>query len=465
MYIIIIIGGYCYYLISPIRSRTPQRFRLACRPGRRTRSLTSLRSVLEKKWPIMYVPKFKFLLLFFYYYCIIIIIHHHSLTTPLSSLLYFGHHCFFLRPTGHSWRRLWSKTQTERTPPQRMISSDLSYPVVVAWATWTLFSIGVLVLAFRRRDRQPLKARSPTLTFVSAVGGYILLTWCTFVYGNVFNALNIHDEALCSVSVWALYIGQPMLLFPYLLRCYRLYFVFNYNIEQNENVRRNQFISNNSPRRNAGGRSGRSSPVNGHFPSDTVRSSAAPGTRRGNSLSPSRNPSRRRAKDGNSNNMDDLAEIFYNDPSLSNSSEKDFFHKYSHRMSESWLLQRFLMLLSVFVIYGIVNQLMILQLPDSDYVRFNVCTHVHLGFVLEWELIEFVEQVIFVMALYKLWDVIDAFNISVSNALPSKQSLGAQIGGTSPFYLPLTRQRIHTNRLNFFLYFAFGWRGTPYGLG
>ena len=158
----------------------------------------------------------------------------------------------------------------------------------------------------------------------------------------MFNALSIHDEALCSVSVWALYIGQPMLLFPYLLRCYRLYFVFNYNIEQNENVRRNQFISNNSPRRNAGGRSGRSSPVNGHLPSGTVRSSAPLGPRRGNSLSPSRNPSRRRAKDG-SNNMDDLAEIFYNDRSLSNSSEKDFFHKYSHRMSESWLLQRFLM--------------------------------------------------------------------------------------------------------------------------
>ena len=57
---------------------------------------------------------------------------------------------------------------------------------------------------------------------------------------------------------------------------------------------------------------------------------------------------------------------------------------------------------------------MILQMLDSDYVRFNVCTHAP-RVVLEWELIEFVEQVIFVMALYKLWDVIDAFNISVSN--------------------------------------------------
>eukprot|EP00944_MAST-04C_sp_MAST-4C-sp1_P001946 g1946.t1 len=207
-----------------------------------------------------------------------------------------------------------------------------------------------------------------------------------------------------------------MLLFPYLLRCYRLYFVFNYNIEQNENVRRSRFFSSNSPRRNAGGRSGRSSPVNSQFPSGTVRSSANPGPGRGGSLSPSRSPSKRRAK-GRDGNMDDLAEIFYNDRSLSNSSQKDFFHKFSHRMSDSWLLQRFLILQSVFIIYGIVNQAMILQMPDSDYVRFNVCTHVHLGFVLEWELIEFVEQVIFVMALYKLWDVIDAFNISVSNSV------------------------------------------------
>ena len=126
-------------------------------------------------------------------------------------------------------------------------------------------------------------------------------------------------------------------------------------------------------------------------------------------------------------------------------------------MSDSWLLQRFLILQSVFIIYGIVNQAMILQMPDSDYVRFNVCTHVHLGFVLEWELIEFVEQVIFVMALYKLWDVIDAFNISVSNSLSSRRH---------PYFFnfPLTRPYVHTNRLNFFLYFAFGWRGTLYGL-
>ena len=97
-----------------------------------------------------------------------------------------------------------------------------------------------------------------------------------------------------------------------------------------------------------------------------------------------------------------------------NYTDRDYFHKFSYRMSDSWLLQRFLMLLSVFVIYGIVNQILILQMPDSNYVRFNVCTHVHLGFVLEWEVIEFIEQVIFVLALYQLWDVIDAFNISVS---------------------------------------------------
>ena len=317
-------------------------------------------------------------------------------------------------------------------------SSHLSFVVVGSWIAWTIFSSFVIVLAYRRRHRQPLKARSPIMTLISALGGYILLTWCTFVYGNVFNALDIHDEKLCSISIWALYLGQPMLLFPYLLRCYRLYFVFHYNIEQNENVRRHRFISNNSPRRVPRISSGRSSPVNGQPPSSNnntttntivVRSNSGNDSgrypRSANSSPVSSRYVRNNISRSNSsnNNMNDLAEVLYdnnnnNDLRNGNASynytDRDYFHKFSYRMSDSWLLQRFLMLLSVFVIYGIVNQILILQMPDSNYVRFNVCTHVHLGFVLEWEVIEFIEQVIFVLALYQLWDVIDAFNISVS---------------------------------------------------
>ena len=79
-------------------------------------------------------------------------------------------------------------------------SSHLSFVVVGSWIAWTIFSSFVIVLAYRRRHRQPLKARSPIMTLISALGGYILLTWCTFVYGNVFNALDIHDEKLYNMQ-------------------------------------------------------------------------------------------------------------------------------------------------------------------------------------------------------------------------------------------------------------------------
>ena len=112
---------------------------------------------------------------------------------------------------------------------------DVVWWIMLAWLIWTIFCALALYLAYRRRNMQPLKARSPALTTASALGGYIMLTWCCWLQSHFIvseQGLNLHGQyTLCSIGIWALYIGHPLLLIPYILRCYRLYFVFNYNVE------------------------------------------------------------------------------------------------------------------------------------------------------------------------------------------------------------------------------------------
>jgi hypothetical protein len=266
--------------------------------------------------------------------------------------------------------------------------------ILYVWIGWTVFGIFTLGMAYKRRQRQPLKARSPSMTVASAFGGYILLTWCAWLEANVFlsqDGFDLHGPyALCSVGIWALYIGHPLLLLPYILRCYRLYFVFNYNVEQVEKHRRamlDRIITNGSPRR--------------------VRSTSPTILDATGSTRPSRRMGSRESSSHSLRAAAAIGEV------SSTHDDVNFFYKKRHRMSETWLVTRLAALLLVFVLYTVVNQYLLSegQNQKDSYITNDICPSQHLGFVTEWEVIEFIEQVIFVLALYHLWDVIDTFSI------------------------------------------------------
>ena len=292
--------------------------------------------------------------------------------------------------------------------------------IMGAWVVWSVYGAVVMYLAYKRRNLQPLKARSPALTTASALGGYVLLTWCCWLQAHFLVAedgLGFRGPyTLCSVGIWALYIGHPLLLIPYILRCYRLYFVFNYNVEQVEKQRLRAMAHRRAPSvgstcSNSPRRVRSTSPVqNGTsgFPVGDGQGEGQPGHVAivvGGAGTP------RRAGGGEGGVGHGRGGDGTGVPTATRDSSSFFYYEKKHRMSEAWLLRRLAFVLSFFVMYTVANQVMIETYPKSSYIANDVCPSQHMGFVMEWEVIEFIEQIIFVLALYHLWDVIDTFSI------------------------------------------------------
>eukprot|EP01113_Clastostelium_recurvatum_P031314 TRINITY_DN3897_c0_g1_i1.p1 TRINITY_DN3897_c0_g1~~TRINITY_DN3897_c0_g1_i1.p1 ORF type:complete len:471 (+),score=135.89 TRINITY_DN3897_c0_g1_i1:181-1593(+) len=83
--------------------------------------------------------------------------------------------------------------------------------------------LGMVLVFYLRRNRQPIKARSPLLLICSALAGFLLL---------VYMALRtvISDLIPCPTTYYVAIFFFILYFIPWLMRCYRLYRVFDFNV-------------------------------------------------------------------------------------------------------------------------------------------------------------------------------------------------------------------------------------------
>ena len=86
-------------------------------------------------------------------------------------------------------------------------------------ATITLALLTIATLC-ARKNRQPIKARSPTLMVFTAIGATL----------QIIDTL-IHPRR-CILHIWTFYLGHALLVMPYAFRAYRLLLIFNVNREK-----------------------------------------------------------------------------------------------------------------------------------------------------------------------------------------------------------------------------------------
>lgn len=85
---------------------------------------------------------------------------------------------------------------------------------------WIPSFIAAMLLFYRRRDIQPIKARSPTLVLVTDV---ILLLYTVLLCLQRI----IDSDYPCFLNMWSGYVGTIVLFNSYLWRCWTLFFNFN----------------------------------------------------------------------------------------------------------------------------------------------------------------------------------------------------------------------------------------------
>ncbi|KAJ6245794.1 regulator of g protein signaling [Anaeramoeba flamelloides] len=98
--------------------------------------------------------------------------------------------------------------------------------LLVSWVIFTPFFMLTFYLFIKRRNKQPIKARSPTLLSLSSVAAYIVIT---------HNSLSIWygtEHWPCIISFWLTYLIIPWYFLPYIFRCLRLFFIFNINSQK-----------------------------------------------------------------------------------------------------------------------------------------------------------------------------------------------------------------------------------------
>jgi len=76
------------------------------------------------------------------------------------------------------------------------------------------------VFFYLRRDKQPIKARSPTLVVLTDI---VLILWVLLLCLQRI----MGDDYPCYLNLWSGYIGLIVLFNTYLWRCWTLYFTFN----------------------------------------------------------------------------------------------------------------------------------------------------------------------------------------------------------------------------------------------
>jgi len=96
---------------------------------------------------------------------------------------------------------------------------------------YTIVVIIVFILFYFRRNLQPLKSRSPQWIVFSTIFAYAMVAHTCFA--EIFSPRFYFDDAYpCTLFIYWSYFCTPPVLYGYYVRCWKLYLIFNINLEK-----------------------------------------------------------------------------------------------------------------------------------------------------------------------------------------------------------------------------------------
>jgi len=91
-------------------------------------------------------------------------------------------------------------------------------------------------LLFKRRDLQPIMSHGPRMLFLNLLGSYGMLAIMIVIFVRMLRDDEESDDLFCSIYKWAVTLLYPTIIFSFLLRYYRLRFVFSGVKPSNDSV-------------------------------------------------------------------------------------------------------------------------------------------------------------------------------------------------------------------------------------
>jgi len=95
-------------------------------------------------------------------------------------------------------------------------------------------------LLFKRRDLQPIMSHGPRMLFLNLLGSYGMLAIMIVIFVRMLRDDEESDDLFCSIYKWAVTLLYPTIIFSFLLRYYRLRFVFS-GVKQSDDSATNVF--------------------------------------------------------------------------------------------------------------------------------------------------------------------------------------------------------------------------------
>jgi hypothetical protein len=96
------------------------------------------------------------------------------------------------------------------------------------WLFFLVYTGGFTIKAWQRRNKQPFRARCFTLLMLGVAAGVVMSIWVKIIDTLVDRDLVRASATLCRVTELMLAAAFPGVTIPYLLRCYRLYKIFEW---------------------------------------------------------------------------------------------------------------------------------------------------------------------------------------------------------------------------------------------
>jgi len=98
------------------------------------------------------------------------------------------------------------------------------------------------ILLYKRRGLQPIKSRGPVMLFLNLLGSYTMLIFLMVFFVDMIHGNQPNKQSVCRAWKYAVSLLYPMIMFSFVLRYYRVRYVFSGVKRSAQNSRANLYL-------------------------------------------------------------------------------------------------------------------------------------------------------------------------------------------------------------------------------